>query len=55
MVYGSHQHRRVPPDADGLVLELDTAYSDSSISSSDQAAPSEELTYVDIDTFLWSF
>ena len=43
---------RAPPDADGLVLELD---SDSSISSSDQAAPSEELTYVDIDTFLWSF
>ena len=43
------------PDADGLVLELDAAYSDSSISSSDQAAPSEELTYVDIDTFLWGF
>jgi len=36
-------------------LELDAAYSDSSISSSDQAAPSEELTYVDIDTFLSSF
>jgi hypothetical protein len=46
---------RAPPDADGLVLELDATYSDSSISSSDQAAPSEELTCVDIDTFLWSF
>jgi len=46
---------RAPPDADGLVLELDAAYSDSSISSSDQAAPSQELTYVDIDTFLSSF
>ena len=46
---------RAPPDADGLVLELDDAYSDSSISSSDQAAPSQELTYVDIDTFLSSF
>jgi hypothetical protein len=28
---------RAPPDADGLVLELDAAYPDSSISSSDQA------------------
>ena len=46
---------RAPPDVDGLVLELDDAYSDSSISSSDQAAPSQELTYVDIDTFLSSF
>ena len=43
------------PDADGLVLELDAAYLDSSISWSDQAAPSQELTYVDIDTFLSSF
>ncbi|MEO2048784.1 MAG: transposase [Pirellulales bacterium] len=46
---------RAPPDADGLVLELDAAYSDSSVSSSDQAVPSQELTYVDIDTFLSSF
>ena len=46
---------RAPPDANRLVLELDAAYSDSSISSSDQAAPSQELTYVDIDTFLSSF
>jgi hypothetical protein len=46
---------RAPPDADELVLELDAAYPDSSISSSDPAAPSEQLTYVDIDTFLWSF
>ena len=40
---------------DGLVLELDTAYSNSSISSSDQADESRELTYIDIDTFLESF
>ena len=46
---------RAPPDVDGLVLELDTAYSNSSISSSDQADESRELTYIDIDTFLESF
>ena len=46
---------RAPPDVDGLVLELEAAYSDSSIGSSDQADPSQELTYVDIDTFLASF
>ena len=46
---------RAPPDMDGLVLELDAAYSNSSISSSDQADESQELTYVDIDTFLESF
>jgi hypothetical protein len=38
-----------------LVLELDVAYSDSSIGSPDQADPSQDLTYVDIDTFLASF
>lgn len=46
---------RAPPDVDGLVLELDAAYSDSSIDSPDQADPLQELTYVDIDTFLASF
>jgi hypothetical protein len=40
---------------DGLVLELDAAYSDSSIGSPDQADQSQELTYVDIDTFLATF
>jgi len=40
---------------DGLVLELDAAYSDSSIGSPDQADQSQELTYVGIDTFLASF
>ena len=35
--------------------ELDAAYSNSSIGSPDQADPSQELTYVDIDTFLSSF
>ena len=46
---------RGPPDGDGLVLELDAAYSNSSISSSDQADESQELTCVDIGTFLESF
>ena len=46
---------RAPPDVDGLVLELDAAYSASSIDSSDQVDRSQELTYVDIDTFLESF
>ena len=46
---------RAPPDAEGLVLELDAAHSASSISSPDQADPSQELTYVDIDRFLTSF
>ena len=40
---------------DGLVLELDAAYSASSIDSSDQVDQCQELTYVDIDTFLESF
>ena len=46
---------RAPPDAEGLVLELDAAYSGSPIDSPDPAEQSQELTYVDIDTFLWSF
>jgi hypothetical protein len=40
---------------DGLVFELDAAYSDSSIGSSDQADESQDLTYVDIDPFLGTF
>jgi len=46
---------RAPPEVDELVLELDAAYSDSSIGSPDQADESQELTCVDIDTFLASF
>ena len=46
---------RAPPEVDELVLELDAAYSGSSIDSPDQADQSQELTYVDIDTFLESF
>ena len=46
---------RAPPEVDGLVLELDAAYSDSSIGTSDHADESQDLTYVDIDTFLTSF
>jgi len=46
---------RAPPDVNGMVLELDAAYSASSIDSPDQADESQELTYVDIDTFLENF
>ena len=46
---------RAPPDVEGLVLGLDAAYSGNSIGSQDQADPSQELTYVDIDTFLANF
>ena len=45
---------RAPPDVDGLVLELDASYMDSSIDSQDQAEP-PELTYIDIDPFVESF
>ena len=40
---------------DELVLELDAAYSGNSIDTPDEADESQELTYVDIDTFLASF
>ena len=40
---------------DGLGLELDAVYSDSTINSPDQVDQSQELTYVDIDTFLTTF
>ena len=43
---------RAPPDMEDLVLELDAAYSDSSIGFPDQTDQPQELTYVDIDTFL---
>ena len=46
---------RAPPEVEDLVLDLDAAYSDSSIGSPDQADQSQELTYVDIDTFLATF
>ena len=46
---------RAPPEVDELVLQLDAAYSGSSIDSPDPADQSQELTYVDIDTFLESF
>ena len=46
---------RAPPDVDDLVLELDAAYSDSSIGFPDQTDQPQELTYVDIDTFLSTF
>jgi hypothetical protein len=40
---------------DELVLQLDAAYSGSSIDLPGPADESQELTYVDIDTFLASF
>ena len=43
---------RAPPEVEDLVLDLDVAYSDS---SPDQAGQFQELTYVDIDTFLATF
>ena len=43
---------RAPPEVDELVLQLDAAYSGSPIDSPDPAEQSQELTYVDIDTFL---
>ena len=46
---------RAAPDVDGLVVELDAAYSGSSLDSPHQADESQELTYVDIDTFLENF
>jgi len=46
---------RAPPDGDGLVQDLDSAFLDSPIGSPDQADQSQELTYVDIDTFLATF
>lgn len=46
---------RAPPDVEDLVLELDAAYMDSSLDSPDQADEPQDLTYVDIDTFLESF
>ncbi len=46
---------RAPPDVDDLVLELEAAYSGSSIDSPEEADPAQDLTYVDIDTFQASF
>ena len=46
---------RAPPEVAELVLELDAAFTDSSLESADQADPSQELTYVDMDTFLENF
>ena len=46
---------RAPPESEDLVLELDAAYTDSSIGSPDAAEQPQELTYVDINTFLATF
>jgi len=46
---------KTPPEADGLVLELDAAHSDSSSGSSDHADEPQDLTYLDIDLFLGTF
>jgi hypothetical protein len=46
---------RAPPDVDDLVLELDASYSGSSIDLPDEADQCQEMTCVDIDTFLEGF
>jgi len=46
---------RAPPDMEDWALELDASYSDSSIGFSDPTDQPQELTYVDIDTFLSTF
>jgi len=46
---------RAPPEPQELVLELDAGYTASAVGSLDEADQTEELTYVDIDTFLATF
>ena len=46
---------RAPPEVEDLVLDLDASYSDSSTGFSDPTDQPQELTYVDIDTFLENF
>ena len=46
---------RAPPGVQELVLELDAAFADSVLESADRADESQDLTYVDIDTFLENF
>jgi len=46
---------RAPPEVNELVLELDAAFAANSLESRDRADESQDLTYVDIDTFLASF
>jgi len=46
---------RAPPQVHELVLELDAAYCGNALDTPNEADESQELTYVDIDTFLASF
>ena len=46
---------RAPPGVQELVLELDAAFVDSALESADRADESQDLTYVDIETFLANF
>ena len=46
---------RAPPGVDDLVLELDAPFAGNSVDSGNHTEPSQELTYVDIDTFLENF
>ena len=55
MACGNRAPRGHPPDVEDLVLELDAAFAGRSLEPPDQADESQELTYVDIDTFLESF
>jgi len=43
---------RPPPDVEGLVHDLDGCFSDGQTASSEQP---QDLTYVDMDTFLANF
>jgi hypothetical protein len=43
---------RAPPDVEDPVLELNAAHAGNSIDSRSRTESSQELTYVDIDTFL---
>ena len=43
---------QAPPDVDGLMQDLDSGSSGSQMECPDQPDQPQELTYVDIDTFL---
>jgi len=46
---------RAPPGVQELVLELDAAFAASSLESAVQADESQDLTYIDMDTFPENF
>jgi hypothetical protein len=46
---------RAPPEVHELVLELDAAYCGNALDAPNEADESQELMYVDIDTFLENY